>query len=172
MKLLKLLATLPIVLAANASSNESIVSKYGIDSPLATDVQKKIFSKLFDIELWSNSYPQKYDQDLTIRLRFATRVDESRAVEFLADEAEEIHDFSSAQYDKFALSLSESIDCDLAANVTLDLNYVPNQGIFSFCDGKASSKVLADGPLAYYLLDVFLHPETEYTNLTQSAQTN
>lgn len=168
MKLRNLLAIVPFIFAANANSSESVVSKYNIDSPLKTDVQKKIFSKLFDIELWSDSYPKKYDQDLTIRLRFATRVDESRAVEFLADEAEEIHDFSSAQYDAFSLSLAKAIDCDLAANVTLDLNYIPNQGIFSFCDGKASAKVLADGPYAYYLLDVFLHPKTEYTNLIQT----
>lgn len=146
-----------------------VVEKYGTDSPLATDSQKRIFSKLFDIELWSDSYPEAYDQDLTIRIIFATRVGKSNAVDFIVEEAQEIHGFSNSQMDALADALSNSVMCEPKADSIIDFNYIPTKGIEVTCNGVTSNVPVADGPYSSFLLDVFLHEKSEFTKLASSS---
>ncbi|WP_282145874.1 hypothetical protein [Alteromonas stellipolaris] len=165
MKFYNTLMALPFAMLACFSHAQSITDKYDNESPIATDVQKKIFSKLFDVELWSKTYPKSYNQDITIRIVFASQFDKSDAVEFISEEAQEIHNFSDSQLKLLSSSLSKAIDCSISANTTLDFNYIPKQGVFTFCNDNVSPNVIPDGPHAYYFLDVFLHSKSEYTNL-------
>ena len=145
----------------------SVTDKYGIASPLATDTQKRIFSRIFDIELWSQSYPESYDQDLTIRIIFATRVSRSNVIDFMVEEAQEIHGFTDVQMEQMAKTVAKSIECDPRADSVMDFNYQPGVGIEVTCDGNKSEVALADGPYSEFLLDIFLHEKSEYPGLSK-----
>lgn len=156
-----------LFLICSGASGASLSGKYSTDTPLKTDKQKKVFSTLFDIELWSKSYPEKYDQDLTIRIIFASRFDNSDVIDFIVDESQEIHGFSKAQLNRLSNSLSKSITCDPKSGLILDLNYIPQQGVVVTCGDAENPITIPDGPLSFFLLDVFLHPNSEYKNLSQ-----
>ena len=166
MKLVLLCCAILLAFFPPSAYSLSLSEKYQIAKPLATDKQKRVFSTLFDVELWSAGFPKAYDKDMTIRIVFASRFDNEQIVSFLVDEAEELHDFSKAQYATLKNSLSRSLTCSSRAGTVLDLNYQPGLGIFVTCKGNTHSVPLADGPLSFYLLDVFLHPDSEFENLS------
>lgn len=168
MKQLRAIKALVFCIFATNATGASLFDMYGATEPLGVDKQKKVFSTLFDIELWARSFPEKYDQDLTIRIKFASRFDNSDVIEFLSEEAQEIHDFSNAQLKDLKKSMSKGITCNPKAGTILDLNYIPRKGIQITCQGMQSSELIPDGPHSFYLLDVFLHPESEYENLSNS----
>lgn len=166
MKLKRIIHAIAALSVCAGVSAENLSARYNTSEPLGTDVQKRIFSKLYDIELWSSSYPEKYDQDLTIRVVFSTRIPNTDVIEFLAEESQEIHDFSKTQLVELSTSMSRSITCDTKAGLTVDLNYIPKKGIIVTCDGVLNPVPIPDGPHAFFLLDVFLHSESEYTKLS------
>jgi len=98
-----------------------------------------LFSKIFDIELWSDSYPQQYDQDITIRIRLAARVDKSDIIEFILDEAGEIHKISRTDTAAMLDSLDDAITCLPTANTVLDFNFIPGTGVEVSCNGGTSA---------------------------------
>lgn len=167
MKLSRLATMLAIPLFVSSLTHAGLQEKYNTDGPLAVDVQKRIFSKIFDVELWSGSYPTSYDQDITIRIKLATAVDVSDITEFMADEARDIHGFSKAQMNDFAKSVGKSINCVPTPDTIMDFNYVPGSGVIVTCDEVVSNVIVADGLYTTYLLDIFLHEKSEYSKLAR-----
>ena len=158
---LPLLISMMIIPVQANSLNLS--DKYEQSAPLATDVQKKVFSTLFEIELWGKSYPKQYDQDFTINIIFHSQFDQSDVVDFIAEESQEIHNYSKDQYNAFVSVLTDAIACTPKPKSHMSFNYIPKTGIQVSCEQQL--KTIPDGPLSFYLLDVFLHPSSEYENL-------
>ena len=141
----------------------NLQEKYKQSVPLATDVQKRVFSTLFDIELWGKQYPKQYDQDFTINIIFHSQFNSSNVVNFIAEESYEIHQYSQDQHKAFVSVLTKAITCNPKPNSQMQFNYIPQMGLQVSCEQNVNN--IPDGPLSFYLLDVFLHPSSEYKHL-------
>ncbi len=131
---------------------------------LGQDVQRRAFSTIFTVELWAERSVLRYDQEVRLDIRFNTAVDGADIAEFLAEEAQEIHELSAEEATLLERRLAGALGCDFTSGSSLQIHFRPQDGVQLRCNGARESK-LELGSMSFYLLDVFLHPNTEYSGL-------
>ena len=143
---------------ANASTTPSQLVLLG------QDAQRRAFSTVFTVDLRAERPVVRYDQPIQLDIRFNTIVDRSDVAEFLAEEAQEIHDLSPDTSQRLEETIVGALGCDFRSGSMLQIHFKPGEGALLRCD-EGTESLVTYGPMSFYLLDVFLHPETEFSGL-------
>jgi hypothetical protein len=131
-----------------------ITTYIGNKPPLGTVSITSLFSKLYDVTLWSKSPQWSWQTPFALRLTYAQSFTSTEIVDASIDQMDKIHKLDNNTANHYRNILT-AIFPGVKKNDAISAIYVPNKALLFFYNGHRIGKI-TDMRLARQFLDIWL----------------